>query len=116
MVQILLGVVLAGALGAAAGNAVLVNLFDVTLLEIWDKLPSRGPLFAATIGLPILFWLARGVLGWVFSIAALGLGVAAALKFGVEDSMPWDQALTLTGTYALVATIVYRLTLGRLFS
>ena len=116
MVQIILGVVLAAAVGTAAGNAMLVYMFDVTLLDLWDKLPTRGPLFTATVGLPILFWIARGVLGWVFSILALGLGVAAALKFGVEDGMPWDQALTLTGTYALAATVVYRLTLGRLFS
>lgn len=115
MLQILLGIVLAGALGAVAGNAALINLFDVDLSEILNKLPERGPVFAATIGLPIVFWIVRGMLGWVFSILALGLGVAAALKFGLEDGMPWDQALTLTGVYAAVSVLVYRLTIGRLF-
>ena len=115
MVQIILGVVLAAAVGAVAGNALLINLFDVTLADVWEKLPSRGPLFAMTVGLPILLWVVRGLLGWVFSILALGLGVFAALKFGVEDSMPFDQALTLTGAYAVTAVVVYKLTLGQLF-
>lgn len=116
MIRILLAIVLSGALGAVAGNAALTNLFDdVDLSEIWDKLPSRGPLFAATIGLPLVFFIARGALGWLLSIAALCLGVAAALKYGVQDGMPWDQALTLTGAYSAVAVVVYKLTIGRMF-
>ena len=115
MIRLLFGIVLAGALGAAAGNAALVNLFDVSLSEVWDKLPSRGPLFTAVIGLPLIFLIVRGFLGWIFSILALALGVAAALKFGVDDGMPWDQALTLTGAYAATAVVVYKLTLGQLF-
>lgn len=116
MIRILFGLIAAAALGAAAGNAALINFFDVDLAEVIDRLDERGPLFAAVIGLPILFWLVRGMLGWVFSIAALAVGVAAALKYGLQDDLPWEQALTLTGVYALVAVIVYRLTLGRLFS
>lgn len=116
MLRILGGLVAAGVLGTAAGNAALSGLFGIEVGEVFDKLDDRGPVFAAAIGLPILFWLVRGWLGWLFSILALAVGVAAALKFGLQDDMPWEQALTLTSVYALVAVIVYRLTLGRLFS
>ncbi|MEM9724608.1 MAG: hypothetical protein AAF909_03975 [Pseudomonadota bacterium] len=116
MLKVVIGLVLAALAGTAAGNAALSGLFGVGLDEIASDLPQQAPIFAAALALPLLFWLVRGWLGWLFSIVALSVGVAAALKFGLEDDMPWDQALTLTAVYAVVAVILYRLTLGRLFS
>lgn len=101
--------------GAAAGNAALVELFDVTLGEIWTDLDDRGPVFAAALALPLLLWLLKGWVGLLLSTAVLVVGVAAGLKFGVDSDMPWDQAAVVAGTYGLGAMLAYKLVLARIF-
>lgn len=113
MMRSLIGLILGGSLGAAAGNYALVEVFDVSLQEIWERLDERGPIFAAALALPILFWLVRGWLGWLVSTLLLSIGASFALKLWLEDGAPWEQVVTLTTIYALVAVMVYRMLISR---
>ncbi|MEL6978765.1 MAG: hypothetical protein AAGM38_08825, partial [Pseudomonadota bacterium] len=113
MLRAIIGLVLGGAFGAAAGNAALVQIFGVGFEALWDRLDDRGPIFAAVVMLPILFLIVRGWLGWLVSALLMSVVMSAGLKLWLQDEMPWEQALTLTTIYALVAIAVYRLLISR---
>ena len=113
MMRFLFALVAAAVAGAAGGHYALMESFGLSSGELFDKLGDRGVSFGAVVALPVLFFVLRGWLGWIVASLLLSAVTAGALKFALEDDAPWDQVLTLTTVYALIAVAVYRLLVGR---
>lgn len=113
MVRIILGLLLGGGAGLALSQTAVSQLFDRDIWELVGRLGERGPAFAILIGLPILYWIIRGWVGFLVSTALVAAGAALAMKLYLEDDLPWEQVATMTGVYALAAIAVYQLLVSR---
>lgn len=109
----ILGLIGGGLLGAVAGNAALMQIFGKSAEEMFAEMDESTLIFGAVIALPLLFLLVRGWIGMLFSAAILSGGMALASKLYFQDDLPWEQVLTMTAVYGLVAVAVYRLLVSR---
>lgn len=109
----ILGLIAGGALGAIAGNAALMQFFGKSFNEIWERTDERTLIFAAVIGLPLLFLFVRGWIGSLVAAMLLSGVAAAAAKLYFETDMSWQEVLTMTTVYGLVAVVIYRTLVSR---
>lgn len=115
MLRFLFAILLAAGLGAAAGNATMIQLFDeVGLAEIWERLDDRGLAFAAVVAAPVVFLLVRGFVGWLITVAIVAGAIVLALRVGLQDDAPLEQIAALAGAYSVVGVTVYRVIILRI--
>lgn len=115
MMRIFIGLLLGGAFGLAASQAVVSQLFGVDLWGLIKELDTRSVAFLVLVGLPLLGMMVRGALGFLVTTAILAGGAALAVKLYLQDGMPWEQTLAMTGVYAVVATTIYMVIIRRVF-
>lgn len=116
MLRILFALAAAGGLGAVAGNATLLQLFDdVDWPGLYERLDERGLVYVAIVAAPILLWLVRGFVGWLITMAVVAGAIVLALRVGLEDDAPIDQIATLAAVYSVVGVTAYRLLTSRIF-
>lgn len=113
MSRILLGLILGGGVGLAASQTAVSQIFDRDLWDLIERIDDRGPAFVVLIGLPIVYWLVRGWVGFLVSTALVAGVAALAMKLYLEDDMPWEQVATMTGVYALAAIAIYQVLVSR---
>lgn len=109
----LLGLVAGGLLGAVAGNAALMQFFGKSASELYEQMDEKSLVYAAVIGLPILFLFMRGWIGSLVGALLLSGGAAIASKLYFQTDMSWQEVLTMTTVYAVVAVFIYRMLVSR---